>query len=62
MYFFKINPLYQIISHLYPIYSHNNILATVALARNLVHFATTSGCFFRRCTATMKRVRKLASE
>jgi hypothetical protein len=52
LYFFKINPRYQIISHLYPIYSHNNILVAVALATNSVHFATTSTCFLRRCTAT----------
>jgi hypothetical protein len=54
LYFFKIILWPQIISHLYDICSHNNVLATVALATNSIHFTTTSAHFFRRCTLNFK--------
>jgi hypothetical protein len=54
LYSFKINPRSQIISHPYPICSHNNVLIAVALASNPVHFTTTSARFFRCCTLNFK--------
>jgi hypothetical protein len=54
LYFFEINLRFQIISHPYPIFSHNNVLVAVALTTNPVHFATTSVRFFRRCTLNFK--------
>jgi hypothetical protein len=44
----------QIISHHYPICSHNSVLVVVALATNHVHFAITSIRFFLCCTLNFK--------